>query len=59
MGLHLGEEVPEQIGIPAYSQGGEITAGGRKIEVRYTRPVEDDVRLLETMVAGAKNFYGM
>ena len=59
MGLHLGEEVPEQIGIPAYSQGGEITAGGRKIEVRYTRPVEDDARLLETMVAGAKNFYGM
>lgn len=59
MGLHLGEEVPEQIGIPAYSQGGTITAGGRKIEVKYAKPVEDDPRLLEIMVSGAKNFYGM
>ncbi|WP_320408843.1 hypothetical protein [Candidatus Methanomethylophilus sp. 1R26] len=28
MGLHLGEEIPEQIGIPPYSDGGEIEAGG-------------------------------
>ncbi len=47
MGLHLGEEIPEQIGIPAYSNGGDITVNGRKISVSYTRPVEADPRLTD------------
>ncbi len=59
MGLHLGQEVPEQIGIPAYSSGGDISVGGKKIPVAYTRPVEDDPRLLEIMVSASENFYGM
>lgn len=59
MGLHLGEEVPEQIGISAYSPGGEISVRGRNIRVVYTKPMEDDPRLLETMVSEAENFYGM
>ena len=27
MGLHLGDEIPEQIGIPPYSDGGELLSG--------------------------------
>ncbi len=58
MGLHLGEEIPEQIGIPAYSDGGEITLNGRTIEVRYTRPMEADPRLLDNVEAKIKEFLG-
>ncbi len=47
MGLHLGDEIPEQIGIPSYSDGGDITVNGRKISVTYTRPVEADNRLTD------------
>ncbi len=47
MGLHLGDEIPEQIGIPSYSTGGDITVNGRKIKVVYTRPVEADNRLTD------------
>ncbi len=47
MGLHLGDEIPEQLGIPPYSEGGEITVNGRKIELCYTRPVEADGRLTD------------
>jgi len=49
MGLHLGDEIPEQIGIPAYSDGGEIEVNGRKIQVSYTRPVECDTRLTDLL----------
>ncbi|MBO4503064.1 MAG: cobalamin biosynthesis protein CbiX [Candidatus Methanomethylophilus sp.] len=49
MGLHLGEEIPEQIGIPSYSDGGEITVNGRRIPVSYTRPVEADNRLVDVI----------
>lgn len=59
MGLHLGEEIPEQIGIPPYSDGGEIEAGGRRIRVDYLRPVEDDPRLCDAMIKIARDFYGM
>lgn len=54
MGLHLGDEIPEQIGIPPYSDGGEITVDGKKITIKYTRPLEDDDRLekLALMKAG-------
>ncbi|MBR4244229.1 MAG: cobalamin biosynthesis protein CbiX [Candidatus Methanomethylophilaceae archaeon] len=47
MGLHLGDEIPEQIGIPSYSEGGDITINGRKINVYYGRPVEADNRLTD------------
>jgi len=47
MGLHLGDEIPEQLGIPSYSNGGEITVNGRRIDLYYTRPVESDNRLTD------------
>ena len=56
MGLHLGEEIPEQIGIPPFSDGGRITVGGRTIDVRYTRPLEDDPRLTELVMSKANEF---
>ena len=56
MGLHLGEEIPEQIGIPPFSDGGKITVGGRTIDVRYTRPLEDDPRLTELVMSKADEF---
>ena len=56
MGLHLGDEIPEQIGIPPYSDGGEITVGGKTIKVRYTRPLEDDDRLAKLVMQKAKEF---
>jgi sirohydrochlorin ferrochelatase len=59
MGVHLGEEVPEQIGIPAYSKGGDIETAGKKVHVDYLRPMEDDPRLLEIMVKRARDFYGI
>ncbi len=57
-GVHLCEEVPEKIGIPPHSDGGEICAGGRKVSVRYMRPVEDDPRLLELIDSEIADFYG-
>ncbi|MBO4797291.1 MAG: cobalamin biosynthesis protein CbiX, partial [Candidatus Methanomethylophilaceae archaeon] len=56
MGLHLGEEIPEQIGIPAYSSGGEITINGKKIKVKYTKPLEDDPRLADLVRSRAEMF---
>lgn len=56
MGLHLGDEIPEQIGIPPYSDGGEITVKGKKITVRYTRPLEDDTRLTGLVLSRADDF---
>ncbi|AMK13422.1 cobalamin biosynthesis protein CbiX [methanogenic archaeon mixed culture ISO4-G1] len=58
MGLHLGEEIPEQLGIPAYSGGGEITVNGRKIQLCYTRPVEDDPRLVDNMDSKVRHYLG-
>ncbi len=49
MGLHLGEEIPEQIGIPPYSEGGAISVDGKTIKVSYTRPLEDDPRLADVV----------
>ena len=56
MGLHLGDEIPEQIGIPPYSDGGEITVDGKKITIKYTRPLEDDDRLMHLVLSRAKDF---
>jgi len=55
MGLHLGDEIPEQIGIPSYSDGGEITVNGRRISVSYTRPVEADNRLTDLLNQNASS----
>ncbi len=51
MGLHLGEEIPEQIDIPAYSDGGSVVLNGRRIGVSYTRPLEDDPRLTSLVLS--------
>ena len=56
MGLHLGDEIPEQIGIPSYSDGGDITVDGKVIKVKYTRPLEDDPRLTELILTRANEF---
>lgn len=57
-GVHLGEEIPEQLGIPAYSEGGEIEVGGRKISLVYTKPVEANPRLTDILVTKAREFLG-
>lgn len=56
MGLHLGEEIPEQIGIPPFSDGGRITVDGKTIDVKYTRPLEDDPRLTGLVMSKANEF---
>ena len=56
MGLHLGDEIPEQIGIPSYSDGGDITVNGRRISVSYTRPVEADNRLTDLLDRKARDY---
>ena len=56
MGLHLGDEIPEQIGIPPFSDGGEITVDGKKIVIKYTRPLEDDPRLADLVLSKANEF---
>lgn len=58
MGLHLGEEIPEQLGIPAYSDGGEIAVNGRKIQLCYTRPMECDPRLTDNIERKARHYLG-
>jgi len=57
MGLHLGDEIPQQIGIPSYSDGGKITVNGREISVSYLRPVEADPRLTDILDQTARDFY--
>lgn len=49
MGLHLGIEVPEQIGIPSFSDGGIIRDGDRFVFVKYARPMEADPRLTDVI----------
>ena len=58
MGLHLGDEIPEQIGIPSYSDGGMIKVNGREISVSYTRPVEFDNRLVDVLDLKARHYFG-
>ena len=57
MGLHLGDEIPEQIGIPSYSDGGIIKVNGREIPVAYTRPVEADSRLTDLLSRKASEYF--
>ncbi len=57
-GVHLCEDVAEKIGIPKYSSGGDVEVDGRRISVKYMRPVEDDPRLLELIDSEISDFYG-
>ncbi|AGI48238.1 hypothetical protein TALC_01253 [Thermoplasmatales archaeon BRNA1] len=57
-GVHLGEEIAEKLGISNYSKGGKVDIGGKMICVKYMAPVEDDVRLLESIDAKVADFYG-
>jgi len=38
-GAHIGEEIPEKLGIPAGSNGGIVERGGRSISVSYAEPL--------------------
>ena len=58
MGVHNGEDIPKKIGIPPYSDGGDIMVNGRKINVYYTRPVESNPRLLDILDRKAADYLG-
>jgi sirohydrochlorin cobaltochelatase len=58
MGIHMGKDIPEKIGIPPYSEGGDITVNGRKINVYYARPVESNPRLLDVLDQKAREYLG-
>jgi sirohydrochlorin cobaltochelatase len=57
-GIHLGEEIPEQLGIPAFSNGGTIKVNGREIDLAYTDPMDADQRLTDLLVRTAKHYMG-
>ncbi len=48
-GAHLGEEIPEKLGIPANSAGGISDIYGREVNVHYAMPVGKEPRLSELM----------
>jgi sirohydrochlorin cobaltochelatase len=58
MGIHPSRDIPEKLGIPPYSDGGEITVNGRTIRVTYTRPVEANPRLIDEMDQKALEYLG-
>ena len=58
MGLHLGDEIPQQLGIPPYSNYGKVKLNGKDVEIFYTRPVEDDPRLLDNIELKVKQYLG-
>lgn len=49
-GAHLGEEVPETLGIPANSDGGVSNVFGREINIHYAMPVGKEHRLTDVLV---------
>lgn len=49
-GAHLGEEIPEKLGIPANSEGGVSDVFGRKVNIHYAMPVGKDPRLVDVLV---------
>jgi len=58
MGVHLGEEIPDQLGIKHYSNGGKIKVNGREIDLVYTNPMEYDPRLTDLVSETASNYLG-
>ena len=57
-GVHLGEEIPDQLGIPHYSGGGTTEVGGWSVDIVYTRPAGADPRLLEIIDSEIAEFSG-
>ena len=57
-GVHLSRDIPEKIGIPPYSDGGDIMVNGRKINVYFARPVESNPRLLDVLDQKAREYLG-
>ncbi len=49
-GAHVGEEIPETLGIPAGSRGGVSNAFGRDVNIHYAMPVGRDPRLVNILV---------
>ncbi|MBR4685006.1 MAG: cobalamin biosynthesis protein CbiX [Candidatus Methanomethylophilaceae archaeon] len=58
MGVHLGKDIPEKMGLQPYSDGGEITVNGRTITVFMARPVESNPRLLDVLDQKAREYLG-
>lgn len=57
-GVHLGEEIPDKIGIPHYSSEGIIERSGKSIKIHYTAPAGDDPRLLGIIDSEVAEFLG-
>ncbi len=49
-GAHVGEEIPETLGIPAGSKGGVSNAFGREVNIHYAMPIGRDPRLVDVLV---------
>jgi sirohydrochlorin cobaltochelatase len=49
-GAHVGEEIPETLGIPAGSKGGVSKVFGRDVNIHYAMPVGRDPRLVDILV---------
>lgn len=58
MGVHLNRDIPQKIGLPPYSEGGDITVNGRKINIYFARPVESNPRLLDVLDQKAREYLG-
>jgi sirohydrochlorin cobaltochelatase len=54
-GGHIGEEIPEKLGIPAGSKGGTINAGGRSINVFYAETLGLNPDMNEILITKIKN----
>ncbi len=46
-GVHITRDIPRKLGIPEGSDGGVVELNGRKIDVKYGRPLGDDPRITD------------
>lgn len=49
-GVHITRDIPRKLGIPEGSDGGTVEIAGRKIDVRYGRPLGDDPRITDILI---------
>lgn len=49
-GAHIGEEIPETLGIPPNTDGGVSNAFGREINIHYAMPVGKEPRLADVLI---------
>ena len=49
-GAHIGEDIPETLGIPPHSDGGVSTKYGRSVNIKLAMPVGRDPRLVDVLV---------